>query len=135
MPSLGNKQHAVSKRALLSFRCYRFTTIKIAKDCERLRKTKKRGLTEPHDCAIMHRLYRAGYLGVAQLVARYLGVVEAAGSSPVTQTSSEVQSNLRFSFIFLQILAKSRVFVIMITGTFFPVYRVECACFLATTTC
>ena len=26
------------------------------------------------------------YLGVAQLVARYLGVVEAAGSSPVTQT-------------------------------------------------
>ena len=26
------------------------------------------------------------YLGVAQLVACYLGVVEAAGSSPVTQT-------------------------------------------------
>ena len=26
------------------------------------------------------------YLGVAQLVARYLGVVEAAGSNPVTQT-------------------------------------------------
>ena len=26
------------------------------------------------------------HLGVAQLVARYLGVVEAAGSSPVTQT-------------------------------------------------
>ena len=25
-----------------------------------------------------------GHLGVAQLVARYLGVVEAAGSSPVT---------------------------------------------------
>lgn len=25
-------------------------------------------------------------LGVAQVVARYLGVVEAAGSSPVTQT-------------------------------------------------
>ena len=25
-------------------------------------------------------------LGVAQLVARYLGVVEAAGSNPVTQT-------------------------------------------------
>ena len=32
------------------------------------------------------------YLGVAQLVARYLGVVEAAGSSPVTQTSSEVHN-------------------------------------------
>ena len=27
-------------------------------------------------------------LGVAQLVARYLGVVEAAGSSPVTQTKN-----------------------------------------------
>lgn len=26
------------------------------------------------------------YLGVAQLVARYLGVVEAVGSSPATQT-------------------------------------------------
>ena len=29
------------------------------------------------------------YLGVAQLVARYLGVVEAAGSSPVTQTKNK----------------------------------------------
>lgn len=27
-------------------------------------------------------------LGVAQMVARYLGVVEAVGSSPVTQTIS-----------------------------------------------
>ena len=27
-----------------------------------------------------------GNLGVAQMVARYLGVVEAAGSNPVTQT-------------------------------------------------
>ena len=27
-------------------------------------------------------------LGVAQLVARYLGVVEAVGSSPVTQTEN-----------------------------------------------
>ena len=32
------------------------------------------------------------YLGVAQLVARYLGVVEAASSSLVTQTSSEVHN-------------------------------------------
>ncbi len=32
------------------------------------------------------------YLGVAQLVARYLGVVEAAGSSPVTQTISSVHN-------------------------------------------
>ena len=29
---------------------------------------------------------RLNRLGVAQLVARYLGVVEAVGSSPVTQT-------------------------------------------------
>ena len=39
------------------------------------------------------------HLGVAQLVARYLGVVEAASSSLVTQTNSEVQQNLRFFFI------------------------------------
>ena len=32
------------------------------------------------------------YLGVAQLVARYLGVVEAAGSSPVTQTMLSVHN-------------------------------------------
>ena len=32
------------------------------------------------------------HLGVAQLVARYLGVVEAASSSLVTQTSSEVHN-------------------------------------------
>ncbi len=31
------------------------------------------------------------YLGVAQMVARYLGVVEAAGSNPVTQTIYEGQ--------------------------------------------
>ena len=48
---------------------------------------------------------------------------------------SEVQPNLRFSFIFSLNLLKSRVFAILITGTFFPFYRVECACFLATTTC
>ena len=30
------------------------------------------------------------HLGVAQLVARYLGVVEAVGSSPVTQTMRSV---------------------------------------------
>jgi hypothetical protein len=40
-------------------------------------------------------------LGVAQLVARYLGVVEAAGSSPVTQTKTENQTVLRFFFVFL----------------------------------
>ena len=37
------------------------------------------------------------YLGVAQLVARYLGVVEAAGSSPVTQTRENPRSFEAFS--------------------------------------
>ena len=36
------------------------------------------------------------YLGVAQLVARYLGVVEAAGSSPVTQTRKREDKTSRF---------------------------------------
>lgn len=48
------------------------------------------------------------YLGVAQLVACYLGVVEAAGSSPVTQTrenprSFEAFSGLRGVFAFWEI--------------------------------
>ena len=76
---------------------------------------------------------------MAQLVARYLGVVEAASSSLVTQTKIgrgvDFLNPVRFSFIFSLNLLKSRVFVILITGTFFPFYRVECACFLATTTC
>ena len=38
-------------------------------------------------------------LGVAQLVARYLGVVEAAGSSPVTQTRNRKMINLPIFFI------------------------------------
>ena len=37
------------------------------------------------------------YLGVAQLVACYLGVVEAAGSSPVTQTRENLRSFEAFS--------------------------------------
>ena len=40
------------------------------------------------------------YLGVAQLVARYLGVVEAASSSLVTQTKQEIRKNLLFSLFF-----------------------------------
>ena len=39
-------------------------------------------------------------LGVAQLVARYLGVVEAARSSRVTQTKNSVE-NVQFSAEFL----------------------------------
>ena len=39
------------------------------------------------------------HLGVAQLVARYLGVVEAASSSLVTQTKKT--SSLGYSFFFI----------------------------------
>ena len=39
------------------------------------------------------------HLGVAQLVARYLGVVEAASSSLVTQTRKRESYDSRFSFI------------------------------------
>ena len=40
-------------------------------------------------------------LGVAQLVARYLGVVEAAGSSPVTQTKIGGSTEPPIFFYFL----------------------------------
>ena len=40
------------------------------------------------------------HLGVAQLVARYLGVVEAAGSSPVTQTRKRESYDSRFSLFY-----------------------------------
>ena len=43
------------------------------------------------------------YLGVAQLVARYLGVVEAASSSLVTQTKKALKT-LRFQCFFLILL-------------------------------
>ena len=41
------------------------------------------------------------HLGVAQLVARYLGVVEAASSSLVTQTKTRVHNEPSFFFYFL----------------------------------
>ena len=44
---------------------------------------------------------RAQDLGVAQLVARYLGVVEAASSSLVTQTKTRVHNEPSFFFCFL----------------------------------
>ena len=52
----------------------------------------KKGLTAHRFCGIIIKLeigITIQYLGVAQLVARYLGVVEAAGSSPVTQTKKK----------------------------------------------
>ena len=56
----------------------------------------KKHLTIKGKCAIIYE--SAGHLGVAQLVARYLGVVEAAGSSPVTQTRKT--GIVRFPFFF-----------------------------------
>ena len=52
----------------------------------------KKGLTAQRFCGILIKLeigITIQYLGVAQLVARYRGVVEAAGSSPVTQTKKK----------------------------------------------
>ena len=48
---------------------------------------------------------------------------------------SEVQSNLRFSFIFSLNLLKSRVFVMNIMGLFSPAFGVEQAHFSHLTTC
>ena len=44
-------------------------------------------------------------LGVAQLVARYLGVVEAASSSLVTQTRKDLE-NIEFSRSFLLLVTQ-----------------------------
>ena len=49
------------------------------------------------------------YLGVAQLVARYLGVVEAASSSLVTQTRKSIE-NSRFLCFFLLFLTVFHTF-------------------------
>ena len=59
----------------------------------------KKGLTAQRFCGIIIKLEigtTIQYLGVAQLVARYLGVVEAAGSSPVTQTISSIHKGFDF---------------------------------------
>ena len=64
-------------------------------------------LTLDFRCAIIPKSAKAGEnLGVAQLVARYLGVVEAARSSRVTQTISSVHNesdehSIFFAYIFL----------------------------------
>ena len=67
-------------------------------------------------CAILFGLSgrerpdRAWYLGVAQLVARYLGVVEAASSSLVTQTKKRRSYDLRFSLFSVVFLSFSHIF-------------------------
>ena len=50
-------------------------------------------MTIKKDCDIISRSQR--HLGVAQLVARYLGVVEVASSSLVTQTISSVHNRFQ----------------------------------------
>ena len=55
----------------------------------------KKGLTNQNKCAIISRSQKSDDLGVAQLVARYLGVVEAASSSLVTQTISSVHNRFK----------------------------------------
>ena len=68
----------------------------------------KKGLTAQRFCGIIIKLEigtTIQYLGVAQLVARYLGVVEAAGSSPVTQIMIESRTN-RFRLYFLHFRGK-----------------------------
>ena len=62
---------------------------------------------------------------MAQLVARYLGVVEAASSSLVTQTKKEIRKNLLFSYFFaiihglLALLSAFFVSILMIPKVFF----------------
>ena len=53
---------------------------------QKTKKTLKNILTNQIKYAIISRSQKSDDLGVAQLVARYLGVVEAASSSLVTQT-------------------------------------------------
>ena len=67
-------------------------------------KFSKKGLTNTRGCDIITKSsggsYSLRHLGVAQLVARYLGVVEAASSSLVTQTRKSLE-NIKFSRLFL----------------------------------
>ena len=61
----------------------------------------KKGLTNQNKCGIILRSQKSDDLGVAQLVARYLGVVEAASSSLVTQTKigGSIEPPIFFCFL------------------------------------
>ena len=54
------------------------------------------------NCVILIKLLKNNTknLGVAQMVARYLGVVEAAGSNPVTQTKKCGLTSVGLHFLF-----------------------------------
>ena len=66
------------------------------------------------------------YLGVAQLVARYLGVVEAAGSSPVTQTISSVHNGFQLWTLDFFMLSSYFRSLIMYRSRFFCSFLVCC---------
>ena len=65
------------------------------------------------------------HLGVAQLVARYLGVVEAASSSLVTQTKIGGSTEPPIFFYFLAESLEISRFLIYTMGLFFPTFGVE----------
>ena len=64
-------------------------------------------------------------LGVAQMVARYLGVVEAVGSSPVTQTKIEYSCHSQSWILYfhIHIGTKRGVFMQAIDNEFFEAYK------------
>ena len=62
-------------------------------------------------------------LGVAQLVARYLGVVEAASSSLVTQTKTRVHNEPSFFFYFLAKSLEISRFRNIINGLVLPYFE------------
>ncbi len=87
---------------------------KIDKNAKQEQKIKcffKKDLTSPNQCAIIPKCLSKAYLGVAQLVARYLGVVEAASSSLVTQTKKT--SSLKL-LVFLYFTRDFRTFLVRI---------------------
>ena len=63
------------------------------------------------------------HLGVAQLVARYLGVVEAASSSLVTQTKTRVHNEPSIFFYFLANPREISRFRNIINGLVLPCFE------------
>ena len=72
-------------------------TQRAEKICKTFRKISRKGVDKVTKKCYNNQVPRdRTNLGVAQLVARYLGVVEAASSSLVTQTRKREMSNLPF---------------------------------------
>ena len=84
----------------------------------------KKGLTNKKVCAIILRsTRRVDDLGVAQLVARYLGVVEAASSSLVTQTKIGGSTEPPIFFCFLANSLKISCFLDKYNGLVLPCFE------------